>query len=161
MMKMKSIFLGMLVLCCQTLTAETTQTLTIVKPDAVSANHIGEIIARFEKGNLTVVALKMTKLSQEQAQQFYAVHKDRPFYPQLVTLMTSGPVVTMVLEGDGAVAKAREIIGATNPKNAAPGTIRADFAKSVTENAIHGSDSNENAANEIAFFFKPQEIYKR
>jgi len=140
---------------------QTERTLAIVKPDAVAANHIGDIIARFEKGGLKVVALKMTHLTQSQAQQFYAVHKEKPFYPALVTFMSSGPVVTLVLEGNNAVAKNREVIGATDPKKAAPGTIRADFAKSVTENAVHGSDSVDNAKTEISFFFKPQEIFSK
>lgn len=144
-------------------TAEATkqQTLSIIKPDAVAANHIGEIIARFEKNGLKIVAIRMTKLSKEQAGQFYAVHKDRPFYPNLVEFMSSGPVVAIVLEGEHAVVKNREIMGATDPKKANPGTLRADFAKSMSENAVHGSDSIENAKTEIAFFFKPEEINSR
>ena len=164
---MKSMILALLLLYSPVLLAAdlnssaTQQTLTIVKPDAVAANHTGDIIARFEKGNLKVVALKMTQLTKEQAQQFYDVHKDKSFYPDLVTFMSRRPVVVMALEGNDAVAKAREVIGATNPKMAAAGTIRADFASSVTENAVHGSDSVENAQKEISFFFKPQEIFKR
>ncbi|MCF7851964.1 MAG: nucleoside-diphosphate kinase [Simkaniaceae bacterium] len=137
----------------------TERTLSIIKPDAVSKHHIGEIIARFEKNNLSVVAMKMTHLSAHQAGGFYAVHKERPFYNDLVEFMTSGPVVIMVLEGENAVMKNRDIMGATNPKEAAPGTIRADFASSIDANAVHGSDSLENAKIEIAFFFKESEIH--
>lgn len=137
------------------------QTLSILKPDAVSANEIGEIIARFETAGLKIVAMKMVQLTKAQAEAFYAVHKARPFFNALVEFMISGPVVVQVLEGKNAVAKNREIMGATNPKDAAPGTIRADFAKSIDENAVHGSDSLENAKIEIAFFFKPEEICPR
>ena len=135
------------------------QTLSIIKPDAVAKNKIGEIIARFEKNGLHVVALKMTLLSIEQAQSFYAVHKERPFFKDLTEFMSSGPVVAMVLEGSNAVTKYRQLIGDTDPAKAAPGTIRADFAESKQRNAVHGSDSIENAKTEIAFFFKPSEIF--
>ncbi len=116
------------------------------------------MISRFEKNNLHVAGLKMVKLSKEQAGEFYAVHKERPFYPELVNFMSSGPVVIIVLEGDNAVAKNRELMGATDPKKATPGTLRADFAESVSKNAVHGSDSVENAKNEILFFFKDGEV---
>lgn len=129
------------------------QTLSIIKPDAVAANHIGAIIDRFEKAGLRVAALKMTTLSKKEAEDFYAVHKDRHFFGDLVDFMISGPVVIMVLEGPNAVAKNREIMGATDFKKAAQNTIRADFAQSLTKNAVHGSDSLENARIEIAFFF--------
>lgn len=137
------------------------QTLSIIKPDAVAANHIGEIIARFEKSGLHVAALKMALLTKEQAQAFYAVHKERPFFAELTDFMSTSPVVIMVLEGPNAVAKNREIMGATDFKKASPGTIRADFAQSVTKNAVHGSDSLENAKTEIAFFFAPNEVFTR
>ncbi|MES2121978.1 MAG: nucleoside-diphosphate kinase [Chlamydiota bacterium] len=137
------------------------QTLSILKPDAVSANNIGAILSRFEKAGLKIVAARMLHLSTEQAKAFYAVHAHRPFFQELVTFMTEGPVLVMALEGDNAVAKNRDLMGATNPKEAAPGTIRADFAKSIDKNAVHGSDSLENAKKEISFFFKPQEIYSR
>lgn len=129
------------------------QTLSIIKPDGVQKNLIGEIISRFEKAGLEIVAARMLHLSKEQAQGFYAVHKERPFYNDLVAYMTSGPVLVQVLSGDGAIAKNRDIMGATNPADAAPGTIRADFADSIEENIVHGSDAAETAANEIAFFF--------
>ena len=135
------------------------QTLSIIKPDAVAANHIGEIIARFEKAGLRIAALRMELLSKEKASQFYAVHKDRPFFNDLTTFMSSGPIVAIVLEGENAVAKNREIMGATDPAKAAEGTLRADFAQSVTKNAVHGSDAPETAKEEIAFFFQPNEIY--
>lgn len=134
------------------------RTLSIIKPDAVAKNAIGEIIARFEKGGLRVVAAKMMHLTKAQAEQFYGVHKERPFFPALVGFMSSGPVLVQVLEGENAVAKNRQIMGATNPKEATPGTIRADFADSIDHNAVHGSDSLENAKQEVAFFFKPEEI---
>ena len=129
------------------------RTISIIKPDAVGKNVIGQIYDRFEKAGLQVVAAKMVQLSQEQAEGFYEVHKERPFYNDLVSFMTSGPVMIQVLEGENAVAKHREIMGATNPKEADAGTIRADFAESLDENAVHGSDSQENAAIEIAYFF--------
>lgn len=137
------------------------QTLSIIKPDAVYSNHIGDILARFEKAGLKIVAAKMLYLGTEQAKAFYAVHAHRPFFMELVSFMTTGPVLVLVLEGDNAVAKNRQLMGATNPKEAAPGTIRADFAKTIEKNAVHGSDSLENAKQEIAFFFKPQEIHSR
>lgn len=129
------------------------RTLSIIKPDAVKKNHIGEIIARFEKNGLHIVAAQMLQLSETQAKKFYEIHKERPFYNDLVNFMISGPVMVMVLEGENAVLKNREIMGATNPKDAAPGTIRKDFASSIDENAVHGSDSLENAGIEIEFFF--------
>jgi nucleoside-diphosphate kinase len=137
------------------------QTLSILKPDAVAANNIGAILARFEKAGLKVVAAKMLHMTTEQAKAFYAVHAHRPFFQELVTFMIDGPVLVTVLEGDNAIAKNRDLMGATNPKEAAPGTIRADFAKSIDKNAVHGSDSAENAKKEIVFFFKQQEIFSR
>ena len=137
------------------------QTLSIVKPDAVGSNHIGEILSRFEKAGLKVVAAKMLHLTDEQAKAFYAVHAHRPFFLELVSFMTTGPVLVTVLEGKNAVAKNRELMGATNPKEAAAGTIRADFAKSIDKNAVHGSDSQTTAKQEISFFFKPTEIFSR
>lgn len=134
-------------------------TLSIIKPDAVAKNVVGEIVSRFEKGGLKVVAARMMHLSQEQAGAFYAVHKDRPFYSDLVKFMTSGPVFVQVLAGDNAILKNRDLMGATNPKEAKPGTIRADFADSIDANAVHGSDGAETAAQEIAFFFKNNEIF--
>jgi nucleoside-diphosphate kinase len=129
------------------------QTLSIIKPDGVQKNLIGEIYSRFEKAGLEIVAARMMHLSKEQAQGFYAVHKERPFYNDLVSYMTSGPVVVQVLQGEDAIAKNREIMGATNPADAEPGTIRKDFAASIEENVVHGSDAAETAAVEIAFFF--------
>ena len=129
------------------------QTLSIIKPDAVAKNVIGEIYNRFEKAGLRIVAARMEHLSAEKAGEFYAVHKERPFYQDLVDFMTSGPVMVQVLEGESAIAKNREVMGATNPAEAAPGTIRADFAKTVDENAVHGSDAPETARVEIEFFF--------
>ncbi len=137
------------------------QTLSIVKPDAVAANNIGAILSRFEKSGLKIIAAKMIHFTTEQAKAFYAIHAHRPFFQELVTFMIEGPVLITVLEGENAVMKNRDLMGATNPKEAAPGTIRADFAKSIEKNAIHGSDSTENAKNEIAFFFKQQEIFSR
>jgi len=137
------------------------KTLSIVKPDAISNNYIGEILARFEKNGLNIVAAKMVHLSSDQAQAFYAVHAARSFFMELVNFMIEGPVLLLVLEGEQAIVKNRTIMGATNPKEAAAGTIRADFAQSIERNAVHGSDSVENAAKEIAFFFKPQEIFSR
>lgn len=134
------------------------QTLSIIKPDAVKKNVIGKIITRFEENGLRIAAAKKVQLSECEAKEFYAVHKERPFYKDLVEFMISGPVVVMVLEGDNAVAKNRELMGATNPKEAAPGTIRADFADSIDANAVQGSDSKENAAIEIAFFFAKSKI---
>lgn len=137
---------------------KTEQTLSIVKPDAVANNHIGEILSRFEKAGLKIVAAKMVQLTVDQAKAFYAIHAARPFYMDLVNFMVQGPVLITVLEGPNAVAKNREIMGATNPKDAAPGTIRKDFAQSIDRNAVHGSDSLENAKTEIAFFFKSNEV---
>lgn len=137
------------------------QTLSIIKPDAVAKNHIGEIIARFEKKGLKIVAAKMKHLTREEAEGFYAVHKARPFFNDLVSFMITGPVLIMVLEGKDAVALNREIMGATNPKDAAPGTVRADFAANIEENAVHGSDSEENAQTEIHYFFKNGEVFRR
>ena len=137
------------------------RTLSIVKPDAVAKNVIGEIYSRFEKGGLKVVAAKMTQLSRQEAEGFYAVHRERPFFNALVEFMISGPVMVQVLEGEGAVLKNRELMGATNPKDAAAGTIRADFADSIDANAVHGSDSQENAAIEIAYFFPATDVHAR
>lgn len=134
------------------------QTLSIIKPDAVQKNVIGKIVDRFESNGLRIVAMKKIRLSRCDAKEFYAVHKERPFFNDLVDFMVSGPVVVMVLEGLNAVAKNRELMGATNPKEAAPGTIRADFADSIDANAVHGSDSLENAKREVAFFFSTREI---
>lgn len=129
------------------------QTFSIIKPDAVAKNIIGEIYSRFEKGGLRIVAAKMLHLTREQAEGFYAVHRERPFYKDLVEFMTSGPVMVQVLEGENAIMKNRELMGATNPQDADPGTIRADFATTVDENAVHGSDAPGTAKQEIAFFF--------
>lgn len=137
------------------------RTISIIKPDAVAKNVIGQIYARFESAGLKVVAAKMKHLSTKEAQEFYAVHKERPFFGELVEFMTSGPVMIQVLEGDDAVSKNREVMGATNPKDAAAGTIRADFADSIGENAVHGSDSLENAAVEISYFFSTSELCAR
>ena len=129
------------------------RTLSIIKPDAVAKNIIGEIYSRFEKNGLCIIAARMMQLSRAQAEGFYAVHRERPFYKDLVEFMTSGPVIVQVLEGEGAINKNRELMGATNPRDAAPGTIRADFATTVDENAVHGSDGPDTAKEEIAFFF--------
>ena len=137
------------------------QTLSIIKPDAVAKNVIGQIYSRFENAGFRIVASKMIHLDQEMAGGFYAVHKDRPFFSDLMSFMTSGPVMVQVLEGESAVAKHREIMGATNPKEADEGTIRADFAESLDENAVHGSDSLENAAIEIAYFFGDKGVCPR
>jgi len=134
------------------------RTLSIIKPDAVAKNVIGKIIDRFESNGLRIAAMKKIKLTKEDAAKFYEVHKERPFFNDLCEYMSSGPVVVMVLEGENAVAKNRELMGATDPKEAAPGTIRADFAESIEANAVHGSDSLENAKKEIAFFFAEREI---
>ncbi|AKH20400.1 nucleoside-diphosphate kinase [Sedimenticola thiotaurini] len=136
------------------------RTFSIVKPDAVAKNIIGKIYSRFEEAGLKIVAAKMLQLTREQAGEFYAVHKERPFYNDLIDFMTSGPVMVQVLEGENAIAKNREVMGATNPQEAAPGTIRADFAETVDENAVHGSDAPETAAAEIAFFF-PEGVCER
>ncbi|MCB1886775.1 MAG: nucleoside-diphosphate kinase [Rhodocyclaceae bacterium] len=137
------------------------RTLSIIKPDAVAKNVIGQIYQRFEQGGLKVIAAKMAHLSAQEAGQFYAVHKERPFFKDLVEFMTSGPVMIQVLEGENAIAKNRELMGATNPKEAAPGTIRADFAESIDANAVHGSDAPETAAVEVAFFFPGMNVYSR
>lgn len=137
------------------------RTISIIKPDAVAKNLIGKIYARFEDAGLKVVAAKMKHLSQKEAEGFYAVHKERPFFNDLVSFMTSGPVMIQVLEGDNAILKNRELMGATDPKKADAGTIRADFADSIDENAVHGSDSLENAAIEIAYFFATNELCPR
>lgn len=137
------------------------RTLSIIKPDAVAKNHIGEIIARFEKAGLKPVASRLMHLTDAEAGGFYAVHAERPFFKDLVSFMTSGPVLVSVLEGENAVAAHRDLMGATDPKKAAPGTIRADFADSIDENAVHGSDSLENAAGEIAYFFRATELCPR
>lgn len=137
------------------------RTFSIVKPDVVASNNIGKIYQRFEDAELTILASRMLHLTQEQAEQFYAVHKERPFYKDLVSFMTSGPVMVQVLEGENAIAKNREVMGATNPADADPGTIRADFATSVEENAVHGSDGSDTAASEIAFFFSDDEVCPR
>lgn len=137
------------------------RTLSIIKPDAVGGNNIGAIYSRFEDAGLKIVAAKMLHLDDEKAGGFYAEHKERPFYNDLVSFMTSGPVVVSVLEGENAIAKHREIMGATNPADAAEGTIRADFASSIDENAVHGSDSAESAAREISYFFNEDEVCAR
>ncbi|MGZ8095506.1 MAG: nucleoside-diphosphate kinase [Methylosarcina sp.] len=137
------------------------RTFSIIKPDAVAKNVIGEIYSRFEKNGLKIIAAKMVHLTQAQAEGFYAVHKERPFFKDLVSFMISGPVMMQVLEGENAVLKNREIMGATNPKDAAPGTIRADFANSIDENAVHGSDAAETAKEEVAFFFSDNELCPR
>jgi nucleoside-diphosphate kinase len=137
------------------------RTLSIIKPDAVAKNVIGQIYARFEAAGLKVVAARMMWLSQHQAEGFYAVHRERPFFRDLVKFMTTGPVMVQVLEGENAIAKNRELMGATDPKKAAKGTIRADFAASIDANAVHGSDGPDTARTEIAFFFPTSEIYSR
>ncbi|MEO5333468.1 MAG: nucleoside-diphosphate kinase [Magnetococcus sp. YQC-5] len=137
------------------------RTLSMIKPDAVAKNVIGQIQSRFEAAGLRIVAAKMLHLSPEQAGAFYGVHKGRPFYDDLVQYMSSGPILAQILEGENAIAKNREVMGATNPANAAPGTIRADFADSIEANAVHGSDAPETAAQEIAFFFNQLEICPR
>ena len=135
------------------------RTLSIIKPDAVARGLIGEILRRLESGGLKIVAAKLARLSREQARAFYAVHKERPFFASLTEYMSSGPILVSVLEGEGAIMKNREIMGATDPAKAAPGTIRREWGKDVEKNAVHGSDGPETAASEIAFFFKPQEIH--
>ena len=137
------------------------RTLSIIKPDAVAKNVIGKIYTRFENAGLKIVASRMTHLSQAEAEGFYAVHRARPFFADLVKFMISGPVLIQVLEGENAVLAHRDLMGATNPKEAAPGTIRADFAESIDANAVHGSDSAENAAIEIAYFFPSSQVYSR
>jgi nucleoside-diphosphate kinase len=137
------------------------RTLSIIKPDAVAKNAIGQILARFEAAGLRIVAARMKQLSRAEAEGFYAVHRERPFFKDLVEFMISGPVMIQVLEGEGAIAKNRELMGATDPRKAAPGTIRADFAQSIDANAVHGSDAPETARAEIAYFFPTLEIYSR
>jgi nucleoside-diphosphate kinase len=137
------------------------RTLSIIKPDAVAKNVIGEIYSRFERAGLRIVAARMLHLSRAQAEQFYAVHRERPFFADLVAFMISGPVMVQVLEGEDAIRKNRDVMGATNPKDAAPGTIRADFATTVDENAVHGSDGPDTARAEIAFFFADDQICPR
>ncbi len=137
------------------------QTLSIIKPDGVEKNIIGQVYSRFEQAGLQIVAAKMMQLSQQQAEQFYEVHKSRPFFNDLVKFMISGPVMVQVLQGENAIAKNREVMGATNPKEAAKGTIRADFADSIDENVVHGSDAADTATREIQFFFEPAELCKR
>lgn len=137
------------------------RTLSIIKPDAVAKNAIGAILARFEAAGLRIVAAKMKRLARAEAEGFYAVHRERPFFPALVEFMTSGPVMIQVLEGEDAIAKNRELMGATDPKKAAPGTIRADFAESIDANAVHGSDGPDTARQEIAYFFAATELCDR
>jgi nucleoside-diphosphate kinase len=137
------------------------RTLSIIKPDGVGRNLIGEVLSRFEKAGLRVVAARMMHLSQKEAEGFYAVHRERPFFKDLVKFMTSGPVLVQVLEGEGAVAKNREVMGATDPKKADKGTIRADLASSIDENVVHGSDAPDTAAREIAYFFREIEVCPR
>jgi nucleoside-diphosphate kinase len=137
------------------------RTLSIIKPDAVAKNAIGQILARFEKAGLKVIAARMAHLSRRDAEGFYAVHKGRPFFDDLVEFMISGPVMIQVLEGDNAILKNRDLMGATDPKKAAPGTIRADFAQSIDANAVHGSDAPDTAAVEIAYFFPSSQVYSR
>jgi nucleoside-diphosphate kinase len=137
------------------------RTLSIVKPDGVAGNVIGDVYRRFERAGLSIVAARMLRLSEQQAELFYAVHRERPFYRDLVRYMSSGPVIAQVLEGEAAIARNRDIMGATDPKKAAPGTIRADLAKSIEQNVVHGSDAPETAASEIAFFFSATEICPR
>ena len=139
----------------------TERTLSIIKPDAVMRNRIGEIYRRFERGGLQIVAARMLHLSRQQAEEFYAVHRERPFFRDLVTFMTSGPVMIQVLEGENAIAKNRDLMGATDPKKADKGTIRADFATSIDANAVHGSDGPDTARTEIAYFFPAFEIFDR
>ena len=139
----------------------TETTLSIIKPDATKKNHIGQILSRFEKAGLTIIGAKMVQLSTEEGQQFYAVHKERPFFADLVNFITSGPVFISVLEGENAIKKNRELMGATDPKQAAPGTIRADFAESIDANAVHGSDAPETAEIEVSFFFNKTELFSR
>ena len=137
------------------------RTLSIVKPDGVKGNHIGEVNRRFEHAGLSIIAARMLQLSQREAEGFYAVHRERPFFRDLVRYMTSGPVLVQVLEGEGAIARNRDIMGATDPKKAAPGTIRADLAASIEQNVVHGSDAPDTAAREIAYFFSVTELHSR
>ena len=139
----------------------TERTLSIIKPGAVRDNHIGGIVAKFEAAGLCVAATKMIRMSEAQAGDFYGIHREKPFFGELVEFMTYGPVVVQVLEGENAIQVNRDVMGATNPANAAPGTIRAEFATSITENAVHGSDAPDTARSEISFFFKDSEIFSR
>ena len=148
-------------LFCRETSMAIERTLSIIKPDAVAKNVIGQIYARFEGAGLKIVAARMAHLSRREAEQFYAVHKERPFFKDLVDFMVSGPVMIQVLEGEGAIAKNRELMGATDPKKAEKGTIRADFADSIDANAVHGSDAPETAAVEVAFFFPGMQIFSR
>jgi len=136
-------------------------TLSIIKPDGVENNHIGNIVERFENAGLRIAGMKMLHLSREMGEQFYAVHKDKPFFGELADYISSGPIVAIALEGPGAIAKNRELMGATNPKEAAPGTIRADFAESIGKNTVHGSDAPETAKTEIAFFFGKEDLFTK
>jgi nucleoside-diphosphate kinase len=145
----------------QTTTNTIEQTLSIIKPDAVGQNQIGNIIEYFEKEGLSVIAAKMTQMSKDEAKMFYAIHKERPFFNDLVDFMTSGPILIIILQGENAVASNRKIMGATDPDKADPGTIRADFATNIERNAIHGADSHQTAKSEIEFFFKKNEIFPR
>jgi nucleoside-diphosphate kinase len=155
------VMLSLAFLCFAATTQGEEKTLSIIKPDAVAEHHIGEIISRFEKNDLRIAALKMVKLTPEEAAQFYKVHTGKPFFAELTRFIASGPIVVMILEGKDAVAKNRRLMGATDPKKAEAGTLRKDFAASVSHNAVHGSDSVENAKEEINFFFKPEEILDR
>src|SRR5205814_2319222 len=137
------------------------RTLSIVKPDAVAKNAVGQIYSRFEQAGLNIVAARMRYLSRKEAEGFYAVHRERPFFRDLIRFMTSGPIMVQVLEGEDAIARNRELMGATDPKKAAKGTIRADFADSIDANAVHGSDSAENARSEVEYFFKPNQVFTR
>ncbi len=137
------------------------RTLSIVKPDGVRGNLIGEVYRRFEQAGLSIIAARMLQLSQREAERFYAVHRERPFFRDLVRYMTSGPVIVQVLEGESAIARHRDVMGATDPKQAAPGTIRADFATSIEQNVVHGSDAADTAAREIAYFFSVKELHPR
>ncbi len=151
---MKKLFISFLMILTPICVLRAEKTLAIIKPDAVESHHMGEIITKYEKSGLTIVDMKMIRMSKGDAEQFYGIHKERPFFGDLVAFMSSGPAVAIVLEGDNAIKKNREIIGATDPKDAAPGTIRAEFASSKSKNAVHGSDSPEAAKTEIEFFFK-------
>jgi nucleoside-diphosphate kinase len=151
---MNKLFLGFILLISPICGLQAEKTLAIIKPDAVESHHMGDIITKYEKSGLTIVDLKMIRLTKDEAAKFYSEHKDRPFYGELVNFMSSGPAVAIVLEGENAILKNREIIGTTDPKEAAKGTIRADFASSKSKNAVHGSDSPEAAKTEIDFFFK-------
>lgn len=156
---MKKTLCIFLTLMSSLLLAETQKTLSIIKPDAVQAQNIGKILTKFEENGLQIVAMRMIKLTPERSGEFYAEHKGRPFYPDLVEFMSSGPIVAIVLKGEDAIAKNRQLMGATDPAKAAQGTLRALFALSTTKNAVHGSDSPQSAEREISFFFTPAEIY--